>query len=110
MAKRPKIVGEILKEVTTIIDANLEVTGTVKVHVTIKGCLNMGRIKEIRREKKITMESFASILGITRVYLWQLETASDTYEYCVPLAKAEYIAKALKVPLSDIYKWVHTVE
>ena len=59
------------------------------------------RLKARRTERGLTLEALASVSGISKAYLWQLENA----ETCNPsVNKMRTLAKVLDVPLSFFFE------
>lgn len=59
----------------------------------------MNKIKEIRKEKKITLQELADIVGTSKTNIWQIEAGINE----PGINKAYAIANALKVSVFRIW-------
>ncbi|MCL5073502.1 MAG: helix-turn-helix domain-containing protein [Actinobacteria bacterium] len=57
------------------------------------------RIRRLRREQKISQEKLAEKAGIHRTYMGKIERGESN----PPIHTVEKIAKALKIPISELF-------
>lgn len=58
------------------------------------------RVKELRKEQKMSQEELADTAGLHRTYIGMIERAEKN----ITLINIEKIAKALKTPINNFFK------
>ncbi len=58
------------------------------------------KIKELRKEKKLSQETFAEMCGFARTYISRIETGGSN----VSLDAIETLANALEIPVEVLFK------
>lgn len=59
------------------------------------------KIREERLKRNLSQEKFAEIIGVHRTYIGMIERAEKN----ITLTNIEKIAKALKIPIDELFKF-----